>query len=82
MRQKLQDESAALRQREAEILGSITAALEKENLDREKPGMSSDALGRDIEEVREKVQRMVEDKKNKENDDIRRAREGVVKCYK
>lgn len=81
MRQKLANESAALRQKEAEILGSITAALEKENLDREKPGMSSDALGRDIEEVREKVQRMVEDKKNKETEDVRRAREGVVKCY-
>lgn len=82
VRARLAQESAALRQKEAEILSSISSALEKENLDREKPGMSSEVLGNDIEAVREKVQRMVQDKKNMETPELTAAREGVVLCYK
>lgn len=81
MRQKLASESANLRQKEAEILSSISSALEKENLDREKPGMSSEALGRDIEEVREKVERITNDRKNRENPDLAKAKDAVVVCY-
>ena len=46
-----------------------------------KPGMSSEVLGRDIEEVREKVERMASEKRAKENEGVRGAKEGVVKCY-
>ncbi|EJT49469.1 hypothetical protein A1Q1_01373 [Trichosporon asahii var. asahii CBS 2479] len=81
VRQKLASESANLRQQEAEILSSISSALEKENLDREKPGMSSEALGRDIEEVREKVERITNDRKNRENPDLAKAKDAVVVCY-
>lgn len=80
VRQKLAAESAALRQKEAEILSSISSALEKENLDRDK-GLSSEVLGRDIEEVREKVERIVEDKKTRLDNGVVRAKEGVVACY-
>ena len=82
VRQRLAAESAALRQKEAEILSSISAALEKENLDKEKPGMTSEVLGRDIEEVREKIERMAQDKKYKENPALVQAKEGVVLCYR
>ncbi|KAL1412199.1 hypothetical protein Q8F55_003209 [Vanrija albida] len=80
VRQKLAAESAALRSKEAEILSSISSALEKENLDREK-GLSSEVLGRDIEEVREKVERIVEDRKNRQGAGVVAAKEGVVACY-
>ena len=43
--------------------------------------MSSEVLGRDIEEVREKVERMASEKRAKENEGVRGAKEGVVKCY-
>lgn len=82
VRARLAQESAQLRQKEAEILSSISSALEKENLDREKPGMSSEVLGHDIEAVREKVERMVADKKNLETPELAAARQGVVLCYK
>ncbi|BEI92927.1 uncharacterized protein CcaverHIS019_0505550 [Cutaneotrichosporon cavernicola] len=82
VRQRLAAESAALRQKEAEILGSISAALEKENLDRDKPGTSSEVLGNDIEAVREKIARMAQDKKNLETPELAAARAGVVACYK
>lgn len=44
--------------------------------------MSSEVLGRDIEEVREKVERMKKERKEKEGEGVRNAREGVVQCYK
>ncbi|OWZ35969.1 hypothetical protein C361_05289 [Cryptococcus neoformans Tu259-1] len=80
VRRRLAAESAHLRAQEADILKSISAALEKENLDREKPGMSSEVLGRDIDEIREKVERMKE-KRNKEGEGVKRARQGVEHCY-
>ncbi|WVQ90889.1 hypothetical protein IAS59_004675 [Cryptococcus gattii] len=80
VRRRLAAESAHLRSQEAEILHSISAALEKENLDRERPGMSSHVLGRDIDEIREKVERMRE-KKNNESEGVRLARQGVEQCY-
>ena len=51
-------------------------------MDREKPGMSSEVLGRDIEEIREKIERMKKDREEKEGQGIKKAREGVMKCYK
>lgn len=80
VRRRLAAESAHLRSQEAEILHSISAALEKENLDREKPGMSAQVLGRDIDEIREKVERMKE-KRNNEGEGVRLARQGVEQCY-
>ena len=43
--------------------------------------MSSEILGKDIEEVREKVQRMKKERTEKEGEGVRRAKEGVVRCY-
>ncbi|WRT70296.1 uncharacterized protein IL334_007294 [Kwoniella shivajii] len=80
VRRRLAAESAHLRSQEAEILSSISAALEKENLDKEKPGMSSEVLGRDIEEVREKVERLKE-RRLRENQGVKKAREQVESCY-
>lgn len=71
-----------MRTQEAEILSAISAALEKENLDKEKPGMSSEVLGRDIEEVREKVERMKQERESKEGEGVKRAKQAVVQCYK
>ena len=44
--------------------------------------MSSEVLGRDIDEVRGKVERMTSERKGKETDGVRGAKEGVVKCYR
>lgn len=44
--------------------------------------MSSEVLGRDIEEVREKVERMGSERREKESEGIRSAKEGVVRCYR
>lgn len=50
-------------------------------MDKEKPGMSSDVLSKDIEEVREKVARMTKERTAKEGERVRKAKEGVVSCY-
>lgn len=44
--------------------------------------MSSEVLGRDIEEVREKVERMESGKREKESEGVRNAKQGVVRCYR
>lgn len=82
VRRRLAAESAHLRTQEAEILQAISAALEKENLDKEKPGMSSEVLGRDIEEVREKIERMKRDRLGNAGQGVQSAKEGVRKCYR
>jgi altered-inheritance-of-mitochondria protein 13 len=56
--------------------------LEKENLDKEKPGMSSEVLGRDIEEVREKIERIKRDRMGDVGKGVEGAKEGVRKCYR
>ncbi|EAL19238.1 hypothetical protein CNBH3370 [Cryptococcus deneoformans B-3501A] len=81
VRRRLAAESAHLRAQEADILSAISAALEKENLDREKPGMSAHVLGSDIDHIREKIERM-KDKRNKEGDGVKLARQGVETCYR
>lgn len=81
MRRRLASESAALRAKEAEILSSISAALEKENLDKDK-GLSSEVLGRDIEEVRDKVARMAAERGARESAEMLKAKDEVVACYK
>lgn len=44
--------------------------------------MSSPVLSRDIEEVREKVERMKVNRGGREGEGVKRAREGVVRCYR
>jgi altered-inheritance-of-mitochondria protein 13 len=63
-------------------LRDISSALEKENLDKEKPGMSSEVLGRDIEEIREKIERMKKDRMGQVGKGVQAAQEGVSKCYR
>jgi altered-inheritance-of-mitochondria protein 13 len=72
-----------LRSQEAEILSKINAALEKENLEkeRENPGLSSGVLGKDIEGVREKIERMGREKERKEGEGVKSAKGAVVQCY-
>jgi altered-inheritance-of-mitochondria protein 13 len=82
VRRRLATESAHLRTQEAEILQAISSALEKENLDKEKPGMSSEVLGRDIEEVREKIERIKRDRLGDVGKGVQSAQEGVRKCYR
>ena len=43
--------------------------------------MSSEVLGRDIEEVREKVERMRKERGEKEGAGVTAAKESVVRCY-
>jgi hypothetical protein len=81
IRKRLAAESEHLRTQEAEILRDISSALEKENLDKEKPGMSSEVLGRDIEEIREKIERMKKDRMGQVGKGVQSAQEGVRKCY-
>lgn len=50
-------------------------------MSKEKAGLSSGALGRDIEEVREKVERMRKESSGKEGEGVRKAKEGVKRCY-
>lgn len=55
-------------------------------MDKEKPGLTSEILGRDIEEVREKVERMSGRRKEVlegvgENAEVKAGRLAVVKCY-
>lgn len=78
---RLNAESAHIRQEEESILSSISAALEKENLEKEKPGMSSELLGKDIEQVREKVERLVRQRSEREGEDVRAAKGDIVQCY-
>ena len=82
IRKRLAAESEHLRTQEAEILKDISSALEKENLDKEKPGMSSEVLGRDIEEIREKIERMKKDRMGQVGKGVQSAQEGVRKCYR
>jgi altered-inheritance-of-mitochondria protein 13 len=82
VRRRLAAESAAIRRQEADILQAINAALEKENLDREKPGMSAQVLGHDIEQVREKVERMARARESAEPEGVKRSKASVVACYK
>jgi altered-inheritance-of-mitochondria protein 13 len=82
VRRRLAAESAHLRTQEAEILQAISSALEKENLDKEKPGMSSEVLGRDIEEVREKIERMKKDRLGDVGKGVQGAQDKVRKCYR
>ncbi len=84
--QRLQAETARLRHEESQILSTISSALEKENLDAEKPGMSSELLGRDIDEIKEKVERMAGRRKDilegvEGKTEIKTGREALVQCY-
>jgi altered-inheritance-of-mitochondria protein 13 len=85
VRRRLAAESEALRAQENEILSKINAALEKENLDREKGGegaMSSEILGKDMEAIRGKIERMQGERSRREGQGVTRAKEGVIACYK
>lgn len=82
IRRRLAAESAHLRTQETEILQAISSALEKENLDKEKPGMSSEVLGRDIEEVREKIERIKRDRLGDVGKGVEGAQANVIKCYR
>ncbi|KAJ9095692.1 hypothetical protein QFC21_005564 [Naganishia friedmannii] len=88
---RLHAESERLRTQESEIMHSISRALEKENLDAEKPGQSSALLGRDMEQVREKLERWGRKRGGEvlfegeggqgEHAQVRKQRDAVVQCY-
>ena len=91
---RLQAEVTRLRNEESQILSSISSALEKENLDREKPSnkdspnppssLNSVVLSRDLEEVRDKVERMMNKSQQYtagEESQVKSNRESLVQCY-
>ncbi|KAJ9111356.1 hypothetical protein QFC19_001124 [Naganishia cerealis] len=83
---RLQAETERLRHEEAEIMAKISSALEKENLNKEKPGMSSELLSRDMEEVKEKLEKLGKKRKEVfeeegEKAEVRKQRDAVVQCY-
>lgn len=83
---RLQAETERLRTEEAAIMAKISSALEKENLDKEKPGMSSELLSRDMEEVRDKLEKLGRKRREVfeeqgEKADVRKQRDAVVQCY-
>lgn len=83
---RLQAETERLRHEEAEIMAKISSALEKENLDKEKPGMSSELLSRDMEEVKDKLEKLGRKRKEVfeeegEKAEVRKQRDAVVQCY-
>ncbi|KAJ9114724.1 hypothetical protein QFC22_005600 [Naganishia vaughanmartiniae] len=84
---RLQAETERLRHEESEIMAKISSALEKENLNKEKPGMSSELLSRDMDEVKEKLEKLGR-KRNEvlfdeqgEKAEVRKQRDAVVQCY-
>ncbi|KAI5454438.1 hypothetical protein NCC49_004490 [Naganishia albida] len=83
---RLQAETERLRTEEAAIMAKISSALEKENLDKEKPGMSSELLSRDMEEVRDKLEKLGRKRREVfeeqgEKAEVRKQRDAVVQCY-
>lgn len=83
---RLQAETERLRHEESEIMAKISSALEKENLDKEKPGMSSELLSRDMEEVKDKLEKLGKKRKEVfeeegEKAEVRKQRDAVVQCY-
>ncbi|WWC91635.1 uncharacterized protein L201_006581 [Kwoniella dendrophila CBS 6074] len=81
VRRRLQVESENLRSQEKEILEKISNELEKENLNKEKPGMSSEVLSKDIEQIREKIERLKKHKIDNESKGVKAARDQVEQCY-
>jgi altered-inheritance-of-mitochondria protein 13 len=89
---RLQAEVQKLRSEEQQILSSISSALEKENLDKstgkdgEKKSLNSVVLSRDLEVVREKVERMMGKRagalgQKGESSEVEEGRKGLVQCY-
>ncbi|GHJ84898.1 hypothetical protein NliqN6_1300 [Naganishia liquefaciens] len=83
---RLQAETERLRHEEAAIMAKISTALEKENLDKDKPGLNSELLGRDMEEVREKLEKLGKKRREVfeeegEKAEVRKQRDSVVQCY-
>ena len=88
---RLQAEVSKLRSEEAQILKSISSALEKENLDRDRGStensqgsLNSVTLSRDLEDVREKVERMMGKRAGHvgaESSEVETGRASLVQCY-
>lgn len=81
---RLQAEVNKLRSEEQSILDSISSALEKENLDKDRPELDSRRLARDLEEVREKVERLTNRggaRDGAEQSSVQAGRDSVIKCY-
>lgn len=89
---RLQAEVQKLRSEEQQILNSISSALEKENLDKSRgedgngKSLNSVVLSRDLEVVREKVERMMGKRagalgQKGESSEVEEGRKGLVQCY-
>lgn len=91
MRARIQAELDRLRQEEEEVRSEIERALEKENLDKERPAddeegstgslKSSAALMGDLEEVRQKVERYHRRSLEAEPE-LQAKSQAVAACYK
>jgi altered-inheritance-of-mitochondria protein 13 len=83
---RLHAETERLRHEEASIMAKISTALEKENLDKDKPGLNSELLGRDMDEVRDKLEKLGRKRREVFDEDgekaeVRKQRDQVVQCY-
>ncbi|KAI0062213.1 hypothetical protein BV25DRAFT_1916139 [Artomyces pyxidatus] len=86
IRSRIQQEAARLATDEEVVRTQIEAALERENIHRERAladegEASSAVLLGDLEEVRQRVDRFKEKKELVEADGVREAGEAVVACY-
>jgi MICOS complex subunit MIC19 len=87
IREKISREISNLKSKEEEILKEISSALEKENIDKEiESGVtSSRILQKDLEVLRQKVERRKEERKRWEGPEwteVKKLREEVGQCYK
>ncbi|KIY64583.1 hypothetical protein CYLTODRAFT_457065 [Cylindrobasidium torrendii FP15055 ss-10] len=88
VRARIQAEMARLRKEEEEVRAKIEAALEKENLDREKTLATdgdvkdSASLLNDLEEIKAKVERFQERKALVDYPELKGIQEKVLACYR
>jgi len=87
IRQKIAQEISNLKAKEDELLKEISSALEKENIEKEiESGVtSSKILEKDLEALRQRVERRKEERKRWEGEEwseVKKLREEVGECYK
>ena len=93
MRARIDADVARLKEQESDVVREIEAALERENLDRERsmagaadePGAgdvkSSAVLMEDLEEIRQKVERYNNRRELAEHPELKAKSDAVVECY-
>jgi altered-inheritance-of-mitochondria protein 13 len=85
VRQKLQTSLSSLRKQESVLSSQLHSALQASNttheLNASSSGTTSAILSNDIDEVRQKVQRLERKKEEGGGDEVKAGREKVRECY-